>query len=100
MQSGRLIFEPVVASNYHVALQNFVRYTDAITLTGYLTVHSRLVSDSLAMVPISNPELHQRTLQIQTMAGRTLPQAVTAFIALLMEAIESPEHVDVGVRRG
>ncbi|MBT2793254.1 LysR family transcriptional regulator [Paraburkholderia strydomiana] len=95
-----LIFEPVVASNYHVALQNFVRYTDAITLTGYLTVHSRLVSDSLAMVPISNPELHQRTLQIQTMAGRTLPQAVTAFIALLMEAIESPEHVDVGVSRG
>jgi hypothetical protein len=25
---------------------------------------------------------------------------VTAFIALLMEAIESPEHVDVGVSRG
>jgi hypothetical protein len=39
-------------------------------------------------VPLTNPELHQRTLQIQTMAGRTLPQAMQAFVDLLTRAID------------
>ncbi|MDR5805539.1 MULTISPECIES: LysR family transcriptional regulator [unclassified Caballeronia] len=88
-----LVFEPVFIANYHMALQSFVQRTDAITLTGYLTVRSRLQRDDMAAVPISNPELHQRTLQIQTMAGRTLPQAVVAFVELLTRAIEEPEAV-------
>lgn len=90
-----LSFEPVFASNYHVALQNFVRHTDAVTLTGYLTIRSRIASDGLALVEVSNPALHQRTLQVQTMAGRTLPQTVTSFIDLLIRAIKSPEIVDM-----
>ncbi|WP_250454042.1 LysR family transcriptional regulator [Caballeronia sp. ATUFL_M2_KS44] len=89
-----LVFEPAFVSNYHTAMQSFVRLTDAVTLTGYLTVRSRLESDGLAAVPITNPELHQRTLQIQTMAGRTLPQAVIAFVELLKRAIEEPAIID------
>jgi DNA-binding transcriptional LysR family regulator len=89
-----LIFEPVFVSNYHAALQSFVRHTDAVTLTGYLTVRSRLDVDGLAAVPITNAELHQRTLQVQTMAGRTLPHTMQAFLELLMQAIEEPEVVD------
>ncbi|WP_244851342.1 LysR family transcriptional regulator [Caballeronia sp. SL2Y3] len=89
-----LVFEPVFVGNYHMALQSFVRLTDAITLTGYLTVRSRLGAEGFAAVPISNPELHQRTLQIQTMAGRTLPQPVAAFVALLKDAIEDPAIID------
>jgi hypothetical protein len=42
-------------------------------------------------VPISNPELHQRTLQVQTMAGRTLPKPVSAFLDLLIGAIHAPD---------
>ncbi len=60
--------------------RRFVQQTKAVTLVGYLTVRSRLKPDNLAAVPISNPELHQRTLQVQTMAGRTLPKAVGAFL--------------------
>lgn len=89
-----VIVEPVFTSNYHVALQNFVRHTNAISLTGYLTVRGRLESEGLAVVPVSNAELHQRTLQVQTMAGRTLPQAIGAFIDLLTRAIERPELLD------
>jgi DNA-binding transcriptional LysR family regulator len=89
-----IVFEPVFVSNYHVALQSFVRRTDAITLTGYITVRSRLDADKLAAVPLSNPEFHQRTLQIQTMAGRTLPQPVVAFVALLKESIDSMDGLD------
>lgn len=79
-----LNFEPIFVSNYHAALQSFVQRTDAVTLAGFLTVRSRLKPDRLAAVPISNPELHQRTLQVQTMAGRTLPKPVSAFLDLLI----------------
>jgi DNA-binding transcriptional LysR family regulator len=89
-----LVFEPVFVSNYHVALQSFVRRTDAITLTGYVTVRGRLETDGLAAIALSNPELHQRTLQVQTMAGRTLPQPVAAFVELLKQSIDKPERLD------
>jgi len=89
-----VIFEPVFVSNYHAAMQTFVRLTDAVTLTGWLTVRSRLDVDGLAAVPITNPALHQRTLQVQTMAGRTLPQTMQAFVELLKRAIDEPETVD------
>jgi DNA-binding transcriptional LysR family regulator len=88
-----LIFEPVFVSNYHVALQRFVRLTDAVTFTGFLTVRGRLEVEGLAAVPLTNPELHQRTLQIQTMAGRTLPQTMQAFLDLLTRAIDGEELV-------
>jgi DNA-binding transcriptional LysR family regulator len=89
-----LVFEPVLVSNYHAALQSFVLQTDAVTLTAFVTVRSRLQADGLAAVPIRNPELHQRTLQIQTMAGRTLPHTVQAFIELLTGAIDNPAVLD------
>ncbi|HTH59725.1 MAG TPA: LysR family transcriptional regulator [Paraburkholderia sp.] len=89
-----LIFEPVFMSNYHASLQTFVRLTDAVALTGWLTVRSRLEIDGLAAVPITNPALQQRTLQVQTMAGRTLPQTMQAFVNLLTRAIDDPAIVD------
>jgi DNA-binding transcriptional LysR family regulator len=89
-----LLFEPVFMSNYHASLQTFVRLTDAVTLTGWLTVRSRLEIDGLAAVPITNPALHQRTLQVQTMAGRTLPHTMQAFVELLTRAIDDPAIVD------
>jgi DNA-binding transcriptional LysR family regulator len=89
-----LVFDPVFVSNYHAALQTFVLQTDAVTVTGFLTVRSRLEADGLAVVPIRNPELQQRTLQIQTMAGRTLPHAVQAFVERLTGAIDDPALLD------
>jgi DNA-binding transcriptional LysR family regulator len=89
-----LIFEPVFVANLHTALQGFVQCTNAVTLTGYLTVRSRLVPGGLVAIPITNAELHQRTLQVQTMAGRKLPRAAIAFIELLKQAIEAPERLD------
>ncbi|WP_233837520.1 LysR substrate-binding domain-containing protein [Paraburkholderia sp. ZP32-5] len=89
-----LVFDPVFVSNYHAALQNFVLHTDAVTITGLLTVRGRLGTDGFAAIPISNPELHQRTLQVQTMAGRTLPRVMQAFVELLTGAIDDPALLD------
>lgn len=86
-----LLFEPVFVSNYHAALHSFVRTGDAVTLTGLLTVRSRLDLEGLVAIPIRNPALHQRSLQIQTMAGRTLPAPVEAFLGLLIDAMRDPD---------
>jgi DNA-binding transcriptional LysR family regulator len=89
-----LVFDPVFVSNYHVALHSFVSQTDAFTITGLLTVRGQLDADGFAAIPISNPELHQRTLQVQTMAGRTLPRVMQAFVELLTGAIDNPALLD------
>jgi DNA-binding transcriptional LysR family regulator len=84
-----LIFEPVFVANSHAALRGFVQNTDAIMLTSYVTVHGHLASLGLAAIPITNPELHQRTLQVQTQAGRKQPEAVDAFVELLIKTLTS-----------
>ncbi|PLZ04330.1 LysR family transcriptional regulator [Burkholderia sp. WAC0059] len=89
-----LLLEPVFLSNYHPALCNFVQQSDGVTIAGFLTVRSRLQRDQLAAVPIDHPELHQRTLQVQTMAGRTLPAPVAKFLDALIEAIREPSALD------
>lgn len=84
-----LLFEPVYTSNYSASLAAMVRWDDAVTLTGYLTVRDRLDAEGLAAVPITNPQMHQRTIQVQTMAGRTLPATVRAFLDLLIDGMRT-----------
>jgi DNA-binding transcriptional LysR family regulator len=75
-----LTFEPVFESNYSSALQTFAQLRGGITLVGPLTVMRQLGPDRLVIVPIRNPELGKRSMQIQSMAQRTLPAAVRAFL--------------------
>ncbi|MEU1947414.1 LysR substrate-binding domain-containing protein [Streptomyces sp. NPDC056697] len=82
-----LSFEPALVSNYSGALQSFARLRGGVTLVGPLTVRRRLGADRLAIVPIRNPELSRRSMQIQSMARRALPAAVRAFLAHLIEQI-------------
>lgn len=82
-----LSFEPALVSNYSGALQSFAQLRGGVTLVGPLTVRRRLGADRLAIVPIRNPELSRRSMQIQSMARRALPAAVRAFLAHLIEQI-------------
>ncbi|MES4904532.1 MULTISPECIES: LysR family transcriptional regulator [unclassified Streptomyces] len=85
-----LAFEPAFVSNYSGALQGFVQNHGGVTLAGYLTFRRLLHTEGLAFVPISNPELSRRSVQIQSMARRVLPPAVAAFRDHLIEHIEAP----------
>jgi DNA-binding transcriptional LysR family regulator len=86
-----VLIEPVLTSNYHPAEYSFILNSDAVMLTGHLTVRARLEHDRIAAVPISHPEVHHRTLQVQTMAGRTLPAAIADFATLLVDAISEQD---------
>jgi len=84
-----LDFEPAFVSNYSGALQTFAELSDGgVTLVGPLTVRRRLGPDRLALVPIRDPELGRRSVQIQSMARRALPGAVRAFLAHLIAEID------------
>lgn len=86
-----LAFEPAFVSNYSGALEGFVQMKGGITLVGHLTIRRRLHSgDELTAVPIRNPELSRRTVQIQSMARRNLPAAVSAFLTHLIAHAEGP----------
>ena len=86
----QLSFDPVLETDYSGALYTFAKHADAVTLTGRLPARRRLAADGLVAVPVTDRGMHRRYLQIQSMAGRTLPPAVQDFVAHLIERVRSP----------
>ncbi|MEV6229864.1 LysR family transcriptional regulator [Saccharopolyspora shandongensis] len=82
-----LEFDPVFVSNHTIALHSFARLSGSVTLTGRLSVRRRLDAEGLVAIPLTNPELLQRNLQIQTMAQRRLPAPVRLFVDHLIATI-------------
>jgi DNA-binding transcriptional LysR family regulator len=88
-----LEFDPVFVSNHSIALHSFARLSGGVALTGRLSVRRRLGVEGLAAIPLTNPELLQRNLQIQTMAQRELPPQVRLFIDHLITTIRD-DHAE------
>ncbi|WP_456695389.1 LysR family transcriptional regulator [Aeromicrobium sp. P5_D10] len=81
-----LTFDPVLVSNSSTALNGFTQLAGSVTLTGQLSAR-RLAQEGLVAVPLTNPELLQRSFQIQTMAKRTLPETIAAFVTQLVDSV-------------
>jgi DNA-binding transcriptional LysR family regulator len=86
----QLSFEPVFETDYSGSLYTFAKLADAVTLTGHLPVRRRLAADGLVAVPVTDRGMHRRYLQIQSMAGRTLPDTVQDFVAHLVDRVRAP----------
>ncbi|MEU8824945.1 LysR family transcriptional regulator [Streptomyces sp. NPDC048636] len=84
-------FDPLLVSSSSVALSTFVRETNAVSLIGHISVHGRLRVDGLKAITILNPEMHLRTLQIQAMVGRQLPELVGEFADHLVRQLSEIE---------
>ena len=82
-----IAIEPTLVSNYMAALRAFAEAGGGITIAGRVTVLSRLQRSRLAVRPIIGAALDQRLFQIQTMPGRNLPEAVSAFLEHLRTVI-------------
>ncbi len=80
--------EPALTSNHLGALRNFSRYGGGISLTSRLSVSLRFVEDGMALVPIADPGMQVRRLELQSMAERTLPQAAGRFLVHLSQMVE------------
>lgn len=83
-----LLIEPVMVSNYVNALIAFSATGGGVTLFGELSVRHHSDRQRLAVLPIKDREMSSRTIEVQTLAGRTLPKGVAAFLELLCQELD------------
>jgi DNA-binding transcriptional LysR family regulator len=83
-----LHLEPALVSNSSSALTALARRTAAVTLTGALSSR-HLLQSGFALVPLTDPTLFRRNLQVHTTAQRTLPAAVNDFVHQLVTELDA-----------
>ena len=79
----RIQLKPHFISNNMMALHNFVACGEGVTVSSYFSVRRQTQSGVLAAIPLRDPVLDLRHIEVQTLAGRNLPMAVEAFLTLL-----------------
>ena len=75
--------EPAFTSNHAGALHAYVRDSDSILSGGYVSMVTVLETNNMVAVRLTDPEMAFRSLQIQVMSGRLLPERMETFIAHL-----------------
>lgn len=82
-----LQYQPVFVSNFSSVMLPLLR-SPQVLLSGLLTVSHRVARRELVAVPIEEPLLTQRRMQVLSLEGRTLPEPVRACIVQLVAAID------------
>jgi len=78
-----LHIEPAYVSNHSAAFLPMLPGSDIVALSGYLTVLGQRDGEGLVAVPFSNPEMRQRSIQVLTLQGRTLPPLARGFLEFI-----------------
>jgi len=86
-----LAMKSVFTSNYAPAIYNFVAQSDAVSLSGEVSVRHRVADGILTAVPLRDRAMGRRDVEIQTFNGRMLPRAVQTFLAFIIERLK--QHV-------
>ncbi|MEZ0604523.1 LysR family transcriptional regulator [Paraburkholderia sp. IW21] len=96
-----VLLEPDLTSNNSGAMYRYAQKSGAIMFTGLLSVRDRYGGDGFVVMPLTHPQMRQRSIQVQTMAGRELPPSVEAFrdhlIAEIGRVKPADEHADAAV---
>ncbi|MBR8656305.1 LysR family transcriptional regulator [Achromobacter sp. Marseille-Q0513] len=85
----QLQFEPVFSSGSVNALVAFAAAGGGVAFCGELAIRHRLRWSQVAAVPLRDREMNERHFEVQTLAGRVLPEAVKAFVASLRQRLEA-----------
>ena len=81
--------DPVFVSRHDDALISFASTGGGITFCGELAIRNRLRWSNVVAVPLRDREMNERHFEVQTLAGRSLPDACQAFVEHLRSAISS-----------
>jgi DNA-binding transcriptional LysR family regulator len=82
-----ILLEPDLTCNNSGAMYRYAQKSGAIMFTGLLSVRDRYANDGFVVMPLTHPQMRQRSIQVQTMAGRELPPSVRAFRDYLITEI-------------
>ena len=86
----RLVFDPVLVSDHFESLTNFVLHGGGLSISGEVTVRDRVRRGELHAAPIRERGMNGRAIEVQTLAGRTLPQGIVAFLEYLRAQLAPP----------
>ena len=82
-----LQLEAVLISNHAKTVLNFVAHGGGLSVASEIAARHLVAAGAIVVRPISDPGMDLRDLEVQTLAGRSLPVAVQAFIDLLRERL-------------
>lgn len=85
-----LALEPVLVSNLAKTLLHFVLHEGGVSVSSEVGVRHLVATGALAARPLSDAGMDLRDIEVQTLAGRTLPHAAEAFLALLCQRLQTP----------
>jgi len=86
-QMDGLSFNQVMTCNFSGALHEFVRQSDTVAFASAISGEGQGM-DGLVSVPLSNPRLGDRDVQVLTMPKRVLPESLAFFIETLIAGLQ------------
>lgn len=85
----QLVYEPAFTSRHMDALITFAAESDGVAFSGELAIRARLRRGEIVCAPLRDREMNERHFEVQTLAGRPLPEACKAFIAHIKKEISA-----------
>ena len=85
-----LQLEAVLISNHAKTVVNFVQLGGGLSVASGIAVRHLVAEGAMVALPISDPGMDLRDIEIQTLAGRSLPVAAHAFLELLKHRLPQP----------
>ena len=85
-----LQLDAVLISNHAKMVVNFVLLGGGLSVASEIAVRHLVAEGAIVALPISDPGMDLRDIEIQTLAGRSLPVAAQAFLELLKERLPQP----------
>lgn len=79
--------EAFFTSNHLYPLVNYVAQTDAVTFCGETALRQHLHLGLVHAVPLRDREMNERHFEVQSLAGRQLPDGARAFVTHLRDAL-------------
>ncbi|MFZ2389090.1 MAG: LysR family transcriptional regulator [Polaromonas sp.] len=83
----QLLLEAVLTSNNMTSLHNFVVHGGGISISGEVSVRHLVAAGLLVAIPIRERGMGVRYIEVQTLVGRSLPQAVLSFLDYLRQRL-------------
>lgn len=85
-----IAFQPVLTTNQFESLTNFVLHGGGLSISGEVTVRGRVERGELHAALIRERGMSRRAIELQTLAGRTLPEGVAGFVEFLRGRLATP----------
>ena len=85
----QLPMEAVLTSNNMTTLHNFVVHGGGISISGEVSVRHLVAAGLLVAIPICDHGMGMRYIEVQTLVGRSLPQAALSFLDYLKQRLSS-----------